>query len=67
MLKLMWWGYLHQNGCIITKRWFGDRKDYTDDCTGNPFVQKVVKPFEAETREQAVEIITKQIKKGKGE
>lgn len=63
MDKMMFWGYLHQNGTIQVKRWFGDHKDYTDDCDGNDFVQKVVRPFEAETREQAEEIIKKQLGK----
>ena len=61
MPKVMWWGYLHQNGTIQTKRWFGDHKDYTDDCEGNDFVQQVIRPFKAETREQATAIITKQV------
>lgn len=59
MEKIMWWGYLHQNGSIQVKRWNGDHRDYTDDCDGNEFVQRVVHPFEAATREQAIEIITK--------
>lgn len=45
--KIMWWGYLHQNGSIQLKRWFGDVKDYTTDCEGNEFVVKIVKPFES--------------------
>ena len=53
----MWWGYLHQNGSVQLKRWFGDHRDYTDDCYGNEFVVFVVKPFEADTREQALDII----------
>ncbi len=57
----MWWGYLHQNGSIQVKRWFGDHADYTDDCQGNPFVQAVVKPFAADSRERAIEIITQQL------
>ena len=61
MNQIMWWGYLHQNGSIQVKRWFGDHADYTDDCQGNPFVQKVVKPFAADSREKAVEEITKQL------
>lgn len=48
--KLMWWGYLHQNGSIQLKRWLGDHKDYTTDCEGNEFVITVVKPFEAPDR-----------------
>lgn len=60
--KIMWWGYLHQNGTIQVKRWFGDHKDYTEDCEGNEFVQRVVKPFAANTREEAVKIITERLK-----
>lgn len=41
MQKYMWWGYLHQNGSIQLKRWFGDHKDYTEDCEGNDFFLKV--------------------------
>ena len=58
MSKIMWWGYLHQNGSIQVKRWFGDHKDYTEDCEGNDFVQTVVRPFEAESHEAATKIIT---------
>lgn len=61
MNKTMWWGYLHQNGSIQVKRWFGDHEDYTGDCEGNEFVQQVVRPFEADTREKATEIITQRL------
>lgn len=59
--KIMWWGYLHQNGSVQIKRWFGDHKDYTEDCEGNDFVQQVVRPFEADSREQAEKIIMEQL------
>ena len=65
MNELMWWGYLHQNGHIQVKRWFGDHKDYTDDCEGNEFVQEVVRPFAAESREKAEEIVMKRLGKDK--
>lgn len=55
----MWWGYLHENGTVQVKRWFGDHKDYQDDCYDNPFVLEVVKPFVSENREQAEEHIRK--------
>jgi hypothetical protein len=58
----MWWGYLHSNGKIAVKCWYGDYADYTTDCEGNDFVAKVVKPFAAETREEAEKIITERIK-----
>lgn len=61
MRETMWWGYLHQNGSIQVKRWFGDHEDYTTDCYGNDFVQKVVPPFSAPDREKALEIITKEL------
>jgi hypothetical protein len=61
MDKIMWWGYLHQNGSIQLKRWLGDHKDYTDDCEGNDFVLQVVRPFEAETRDSALEIIKQKL------
>jgi hypothetical protein len=61
MNDIMWWGYLHQNGTIQVKRWFGDHKDYTDDCYGNEFVQKVVPPFTAANREEAIKILEQRL------
>ena len=58
--KIMWWGYLHQNGSIQVKRWFGDHRDYTEDCENNEFVIKVAPPFAAGSHEQAFEIVKKQ-------
>lgn len=63
MLETMWWGYLHKNGTVQVKRWFGDHKDYTDDCYGNEFVVRVVKPFAAGSREEAINIIEEQLNK----
>ena len=57
----MWWGYLHSNGSIQVKRWFGDHKDYIDDCIDNPFVTQVVPPFSAESREEAINCIKVQV------
>ena len=57
----MWWAYLHENNTIQLKRWFGDHADYIDDCNGNPFVRRVFPPFEAETREEALQIVMKQL------
>ena len=57
MSAIMWWGYLHANGSIHVKRWFGDVKDYTEDCEGNDFVQRVVPPFIAANRDEASAII----------
>jgi len=57
MTNLMWWGYLHVNGTLQVKRWFGDHKDYTDDFEGNDFVLRVVPPFSAESHIEALNII----------
>jgi hypothetical protein len=59
--KRYWWGYLHSNDTIQVKPWYGDVKDYTDDCIGNPFVKQVVEPFEAENREEAYMIIEREL------
>jgi hypothetical protein len=56
MLPNMWWGYLHSNGTIQVKRWWGNRADYTTDCENSPFVVSVVQPFEANSREDAMQI-----------
>lgn len=60
--EIMWWGYLHANGTIQVKRWFGDHKDYTEDCEGNDFVQLVVPPFHAKDRNEAEIIIRETLK-----
>lgn len=51
--NIWWWGYLHSNGTMQLKRWFGDHKDYTEDCEGNDFVLFVVPPFVSNTQEEA--------------
>jgi len=61
MSDIMWWGYLHQNGTIQVKRWFGDHKDYTDDCEGNEFVERVVEPFSADSRDKAIVTISNRL------
>ena len=43
------------------KRWFGDVKDYTEDCKDNPFVEYVIEPFEANTREEAFVIANQRV------
>lgn len=66
MNDIMWWGYLHSNGGIQVKRWFGDHKDHTEDCEGNDFVLQVVRPFAAASREEAEKIITQRLGGFKG-
>jgi hypothetical protein len=59
---LWFWGYLHSNGTVQVKRWFGDHDDYTRDCEGNEFVKKVVMPFTADNFDEAKEYITKKLR-----
>ena len=61
MKEIYWWGYLHSNGKIQIKRWFGDHRDYTEDCDNNEFVISVVKPFVAPTFEDAEKIIRERL------
>jgi hypothetical protein len=49
----LWWGYRHANGTVQVKPWFGDHADYIEDCRDNIFVQRVVPPFPAPSREAA--------------
>lgn len=46
-----WWGYLHTNGSIHTKRYFGEL-DITE-AHESPFCARVVGPFEAKTGDEA--------------
>ena len=60
-MNIEWWGYLHSNGTVQVKRWFGDHGDYTTDCYGNDFVLQVVPPFKAESHEEATKIILERL------
>lgn len=60
---IQFWAYLHANGTVQVKRWFGDVKDYTTDCDGNDFVRVVVEPFTANSREEAERIAVELIKR----
>lgn len=51
MTILLYWGYLHQNGEVILKRYFGEEDLIEAD--HSPLVIKRTDTFEAETREEA--------------
>jgi hypothetical protein len=52
--KDRWWGYLHENGTIQTRRFFSDRCWLSiDDAFESDFVIHVVKPFYSEDRAHA--------------
>lgn len=60
MNKIKWWGYLHQNGEVQVKRWLGDMVDCFE-AEKSPFVQEVVYPFEASSRDKAIIEINKRL------
>lgn len=51
------WGYLHENGTLQVKLWYGDVKDYTEDCEDNPFTRIVVPPFWAKDQNAAATLM----------
>jgi hypothetical protein len=63
-MGLMWWGYLHINGSIQVKRAFNHpslmERDF-DEAIESPFVSQVFKTFEANSREEAIAHIQKQL------
>jgi hypothetical protein len=48
-----WWGYLHTEGTVQVKRFF-DQLDITE-ANQSPFVKEIVQPFDAASREEAVQ------------
>jgi hypothetical protein len=58
---IKWWGYWHSSGKAILKRYFNDPKDYTYDVQDNPFVLRVVPPFEAPNRDEALKILVERL------
>ena len=58
MSKSLWWGYKHVSGTFQAKRYF-DKRD-TDEAEQSPCCEQVVYPFEAESRDEALDYIEKQ-------
>ena len=54
-VKEVWWGYIHINGSVQVKIFFSDLD--LEEADESPFVRKVFKPFEANSREDAIKII----------
>lgn len=55
-----WWGYRHINGGVQVKPYhptFGEGD--MDDAHESPFVKKAIGPFDAESRNEAVDIVAK--------
>lgn len=55
MEKNKWWGYIHINGNPQVKRYF-DPSDIKE-ANESPFVTKVIQPFEATNRDEALEYV----------
>lgn len=47
-----WWGYLHENGTLHVKIYFGPED--LSEARGSPFVSKVCGPWECGDREEAL-------------
>ena len=54
----LWWGYKHISGTLQAKRYF-DKLD-TDEAESSPFVERVVYPFYAKDRDEALKHIEEQ-------
>lgn len=61
MEKLTWWGYLHENGTVQAKRVLNDLHLYTSEANQSPFVIRTFGPFEAENRDEALEILEQRL------
>ena len=55
MNKLKWWGYIHSNGSIQVKRYFG--AEDIMEAKESPFCIRTYGPFDATDREDAITII----------
>jgi hypothetical protein len=58
--SLSWWGYMHSNGDIQVKRYFGPQ-DIVEART-SPFVHQIVGPFKAFGRADAETYVNEQLK-----
>lgn len=58
-MGIQYWGYLHNSGTIHIKRYF-DRLDIVE-AKESSFVERVVGPFEVESRDEAVKIINEKL------
>jgi hypothetical protein len=56
-MKIQWWAYIHSNGTLQLKRYFG-REDI-NEAIESPFCGKIYGPFDADNREDALAIAKK--------
>lgn len=50
-MTLKWWAYIHTNGSIQLKRYFGPLD--LSEARESPFVRDIIQPFDAADREAA--------------
>lgn len=55
MSHILWWGYQHTSGTLQVKRYFNQQD--VEDAYASPFVDQVVGPFEAASRDDALKIL----------
>lgn len=55
-----WWGYLHTNGSVQVKPFFGDYQSLLD-ARDSPYSTRVFQPFPANSREEALAYINEQL------
>jgi len=53
--KNQWWGYLHTSGTYQAKRYFEPLD--IEEAEESPFCKKVVGPFDASNRDEALNIV----------
>ena len=59
--EAQWWGYLHKNGTIQAKRGFSDSIGDIREAKSSPFVVKTYGPFVAKDREDALNILQRNL------
>jgi len=57
--SIRWWGYIHENGSLQVKRYFGPED--ISEAWESPFVMKVFGPWAVNSREEALEKLKKSI------
>lgn len=62
-MKNKWWGYIHENGSLHIRRFFDEES--INDAYFSPFVKQVFKPFEADSRVHAENILIDLIRQNK--
>jgi hypothetical protein len=55
-----WWGYIHVNGSIQAKPASWDVQQRLDEAQDSPMVRRVIEPFDAIDRDDAISKIRRQ-------